>query len=316
MIGSVYIPVDQIINYLIGEHTQNTDAIIILELRIPKALTAVFVGAGLAVSGVLMQSLFRNPLAGPYVLGISSGASLMVAIVLMLGGTGFLLSQAAPWLLALAAIVGAFAVLFLVLTIAMRVHDTLSLLIIGIMLAGITSSIVGLLQYFTSPQQIQHFLVWTFGNLGAVDYPRLSILIPVVALGLILSALMRKDLNSMLLGDNYAQLLGVSLRKIRMSIIVISGLLAGVITAFVGPIVFIGLAVPHLARSIFKSVDHGWLIPASALLGANLLLLCDIVAHLPLFSHPLPINSVTSLVGAPIVIWIIIKNRRLQAANF
>lgn len=314
--GSVSISISTIFNKLQLGNDSSVESIILFDFRLPKAIAAIIIGAGLSVSGVLMQSLFRNPLAGPYVLGVSSGASLMVAIVIMAGGTGLIAISSSPWIIAIAAIIGSVGVLLLVLSVAMRVHDSVSLLIIGIMVAGLASSVVGLLQYFTSPDLLQHFMVWTFGSLSSVGYPQLKILIPVILIGLILAFLLQKQLNSILLGDNYAQLLGVSLKRMRYSIIILTGLMAGVITAFAGPIVFIGVAVPHLVRSLFKTNDHKLLIPGSILTGSVLLLACDLISQLPGLTNALPINSVTSLVGAPIIIWIILKNKRLRTANF
>jgi iron complex transport system permease protein len=316
LIGSVSIRYEVLLDKIFKGNDGTIESIILFDFRIPKALAAILVGAGLSVSGVLMQSLFRNPLAGPYVLGVSSGASLMVAIVIMSSGTGLFLFNSSPWLIAIAAIIGSFGVLFLVLAVSIRVPDSVSLLIIGIMIAGLASSVVSLLQYFTTADMLQHFMVWTFGSLSSISYDHLIILLPVVSIGLFLSFLMQKQLNSMLLGDNYAQLLGVSLKKMRYSIIILTGLIAGSITAFAGPIVFIGVAVPHIARSIFRTNDHHWLIPASIVIGSSLMLICDIISQLPGTSNALPINSVTSFVGAPVIIWIILKNRRLRTVNF
>lgn len=316
LVGSADLTMYSVLDKLFTGSDNTTVSLIVFDFRLPKALSAILIGAGLSVSGVLMQSLFRNPLAGPYVLGVSSGASLAVAIYVMIGGMGVILIASSSWILALAAIVGSFLVLLLVLLVAVRVRDSVSLLIIGIMIAGITSSVVGVIQFFTSPDLLQHFMVWTFGSLSDISYNQLAVLFPVVLLGTIAAFMMQKSLNTMLLGDNYVNVLGISLKKLRFGIIAITGLVAGTITAFAGPIVFIGVAVPHLARSVFDTGDHRILIPATVFMGATLMLLCDIASQLPGFSTSLPINSVTSLVGAPVIIWIILKNRSLRTSNF
>lgn len=315
-VGAAEVPISSII-HLLKNGTDNTvESIILFDFRLPKAISAIIVGAGLSVSGILMQSLFRNPLAGPYVLGVSSGASLMVAIIIMISGAGFFSLVASSWVIAISSFIGAFGVLLLVLVVATRVQDSVSLLIIGIMIAGLASSLVSLMQYFTTPELLQQFIVWTFGSLSSVNYEQLMILAPVVLIGVILSLVIQKKLNTLLLGDNYAQLLGVSMKKLRFTIIILTGFLAGSITAFAGPIVFVGVAVPHLARSILKTNDHGLLIPGSVFMGASLLLICDVIAQIPSANSALPINAVTSLIGAPIIIWIIIKNKRLRTINF
>ena len=295
----------------------NTPAsVIIFDFRMPKALSAILIGAGLSVAGLLMQSLFRNPLAGPYVLGVSSGASLAVAVLVMAGGIGITALTASSWMQALFAVTGSVAVLVVVLLISVRVRDSVSLLIVGIMIAGITSSVVSVLQFFTSPDLLQHFMVWTFGSLSGIDYSQLSVLAPVVITGIAIAFLLQKPLNSILLGDNYASLLGVSIRRLRVWLIVSTGLIAGTITAFAGPVVFVGVAVPHLTRSVFRTGDHRILVPASVLTGSVFMLACDIASQIPGFSTALPVNAVTSIVGAPVIIWIIMKNRRLRTANF
>jgi len=316
MVGSADLSMKSLLDKLWSGADDSITSLILFDFRLPKALSAILIGAGLSVSGVLMQSLFRNPLAGPYVLGVSSGASLAVAIYVMIGGMGVIVISSSSWMLALSAIVGSFLVLLLVLLVAVRVRDSVSLLIIGIMIAGIASSVVSVIQYFTSPDLLQHFMVWTFGSLSDISYSQLFVLFPVVLLGILAAFLMQKSLNTMLLGDNYVNVLGISIKRLRFGIIAITGLVAGTITAFAGPIVFIGVAVPHLARSVFDTGDHKVLIPATVLMGATLMLLCDMASQLPGFTTSLPINSVTSLVGAPVIIWIILKNRSLRTSNF
>ena len=273
------------------------------------------VGAGLSLSGLLMQTLFRNPLAGPFVLGISSGASLGAALLLMgasllAGYTSF--SFLGDVSLAIAASIGSFLVLLIVMIVAQRVKDTMALLIIGLMFGSITSAIVSVLAYFSKAENLQRFIFWSFGSVGNLSTNQLILLGGIVALGVLLSVLSVKSLNAFLLGENYAQSLGVSLQKSRLTIIVAAGLLAGGITAFAGPIAFVGLAVPHLTRQIFDTMEHKVLIPAVMLYGAILMLLCDTLAQLPNSASVLPINAITSLVGAPVVIWLLVRKRKMM----
>ena len=314
--GSADLSLSEVLRLIAGGGDNSVHSLILFDFRLPAAFAALLVGAGLSVSGLLMQSLFRNPLAGPYVLGVSSGASLSVALFIMVGGLGIVAVSSSSWLLALFAITGSVAVLLLVMLISGRVRDSVSLLIVGIMLAGITSSVVSILQYFTTPELLRHFVVWTFGSLGGINYPQLAVILPVVLLGILSSVAMQKSLNSILLSDNYARLLGVSVKRLRLAIILTTGLMAGVITAFAGPVVFVGVAVPHLTRSMFRTSDHRILVPGTVLTGAVFMLLCDIASRSAGFDTPLPINAVSSLVGAPVIIWIVVKNRRLRTANF
>jgi len=316
LVGSVDISLKSLLERILSGRDNSSISLIVFDFRIPKALSAIIIGAGLSVSGILMQSLFRNPLAGPYVLGVSSGASLAVAIYVLAGGMGLILVSSSPWILALFAILGSLSVLLLVLLISIRVRDSVSLLIIGIMLSGIASSLVSVLQYFSTPELLQHFIIWTFGSLSGINYSQLKLMIPLVLIGITAALFMQKSLNVLMLGDNYTKVLGVSIRRLRTEIIITTGIITGIITAFAGPIVFIGVAVPHLGRSIFKTNDHRILILATVFIGAALMLICDMVSNIPGLSTSLPINSVTSLIGAPVIIWIIIKNRRLRTANF
>lgn len=313
--GSVSIPFSATLSGLLGKPLEVSSwEYILWDYRIPKALTALLVGGGLSLSGLLMQTLFRNPLAGPFVLGISSGASLGAALLLM--GASFVssfasLSFVGDVSLAIAASLGSFLVLAVVLIVAQRIRDTMALLIIGLMFGSITSALVSVLAYFTSAESLQRFIFWSFGSVGNLSSQQLSLLAGIVILGVLLCIISIKALNAFLLGEHYAQSLGVSLKKSRLIIIIAAGLLAGGITAFAGPIVFIGLAVPHLTRQIFDTMEHRILVPAVFLYGAILMLLCDTLAQLPNSVNVLPINAITSLVGAPVVIWLLVRKRKM-----
>lgn len=313
--GSVSIPFSATLSGLLGKPLEVPSwEYILWDYRVPKALTALLVGGGLSLSGLLMQTLFRNPLAGPFVLGISSGASLGAALLLM--GASFVssfasLSFVGDVSLAIAASLGSFLVLAVVLIVAQRIRDTMALLIIGLMFGSITSALVSVLAYFTSAKSLQRFIFWSFGSVGNLSSQQLSLLAGIVILGVLLCVLSIKALNAFLLGEHYAKSLGVSLKKSRLVIIIAAGLLAGGITAFAGPIVFIGLAVPHLTRQIFDTMEHRILVPAVFLYGAILMLLCDTLAQLPNSVNVLPINAITSLVGAPVVIWLLVRKRKM-----
>jgi len=313
--GSVVIPMKDTLNSIFGGTLQNESwNYIIWDYRIPKAFTAILVGSGLALSGLLMQTLFRNPLAGPFVLGISSGASLGAALLIMgssalagLFSFGFINDIS----LAIAASIGSFLVLLVVMSVATRIKDTMALLIIGLMFGSITAAIVSVLSYFTSAEKLQQYIYWSFGSLGNLSWSQLGLLLAIVLLGIVLSILSIKSLNALLLGENYAQSLGVNMKKSRYLIIIATGILAGSITAFAGPIAFVGLAVPHLTRQIFDTTDHRILMPAVLVYGAILMLLCDTIAQLPSSANVLPINAITSIIGAPIVIWLLIRKRKM-----
>lgn len=285
---------------------------IILNFRIPKVITAVLAGAALSVSGLQMQTIFRNPLAGPYVLGISAGASLGVAIlVLGLSSMGALTIFAMDnWIIALAAWLGSGLILILILIVSFRVKDIMTILILGILFGSATSAVVTILQYFSHETYLKAFVVWTMGSLGGVTKAQLNVLIPGIIAGLTISFLSSKLLNVMLTGENYARSMGVNILLTRFLVFISTSMLAGSVTAFCGPIGFIGIAVPHLARFIFKSANHFVLIPATAIIGSVILIISDILSQLPGFERILPINSITALLGIPIIIWIIIKNRK------
>ena len=308
-VGSVSIPIRDVWAALTGGECDPTTARIIRDIRLMKAAVALVAGAALAVSGLQMQTLFRNPLAGPYVLGVSSGASLGVALFIlgapMLGLTGH------AWLSSLgvagAAWIGAAATLALVAAISTRIKDIMVILILGIMISSGVSAIVQILQYLSAEEALKSFVVWTMGSLGDVTATQLALLLPAVAAGAALGVAAIKSLNMLLLGENYARSMGLDLRRSRSIILLSTTLLAGTVTAFCGPIGFIGLAMPHVARVIFRNADHRSLMPAAALTGAASLLLCDMVAKL----LALPVNSITALLGIPVVIWVVVRNRNI-----
>ena len=301
--GSVQIPLKEIFLQHSVYHN------IIIDFRLPKAITAVVTGMAVSVSGLLMQTLFRNPLAGPYVLGVSSGASLGVAVYILAGGFLPLAFLQSGWGLVVSAVLGAVLVLLLVLSVSFKIRDSVTLLIVGMMFGQIASSVVSVLQNISNPDSLKLFVVWTFGDLSAVTWSYMKAMIPIVGIGLLIVFLIQKPLNVLLLGENYARALGVSVVKIRLLIIIATALLAGGGTAFTGPIAFIGLAVPHMVRLLWKTSDHKITIPASLLTGANILLICDLLSQSTLNGYVLPINAISSLVGAPVIIWIILRKR-------
>ena len=269
-------------------------------IRLPKAITAILAGAALSVSGLIMQTLFRNPLAGPYTLGVSSGASLGVAFLTMCSATLVLM-------LPIAACIGATLVLLLVLAVSRKVTSNVSLLIVGMMFGSIAGALVSLLQNFANPDALKLFIVWTLGSLSSVGWSDMQLMVPILAVGALFVLLSLKPLNGLMLGEDYARGLGINVRRTRLFIVLATGLLAGGVTAFCGPIAFIGVAVPHIARGIFRTSNHRVTIPACVLIGACLLLVCDVLCSLAIY--PLPISTVSALFGAPIIIWIILKNK-------
>ncbi|WP_298238853.1 iron ABC transporter permease [uncultured Algibacter sp.] len=314
-LGSVSIPFKDIFNSLIGNATeQETWQHIIRNYRLPKAITAIIVGSGLGVSGLLMQTLFRNPLAGPFVLGISSGASLGVALIILgssiFGGILGLLFIS-KWGIVIAASLGSFLVLLAVLAVSLKLRDTMAILIIGLMFASITAAIVSVLSYFGSAEQLQQYIFWGFGSLGNLSWEDVIVLFTIYTIGILLAISATKSLNTLLLGENYSTSLGLNIKKSRFIIIISTSLLAGTITAFTGPIAFIGLAIPHITRQVFNTSNHKILLPAVFLLGAIVMLVCDSISQLPNSDYTLPINAITSLVGAPVVIWLLVKKRKM-----
>lgn len=306
-IGAVSIPIPAVWQVLAGDtHVPASWQTIIWQFRFPKAITATFAGAALAVSGLQMQTLFQNALAGPYVLGLSSGASLGVALLVLGTGQAALIKTGA-WSSVIAASLGAMVVMGLLAMIAPYVKSSISLLVIGLLLSYVTGAGVNILLFFSVPEQIQTYLNWTFGSFTTVTNHQLPWLVGVVASGLLLAMVLSKPLNLLLLGEDRAKSLGLSMTSIRLLITLNVSLLAGVVTAFCGPIAFLGVAVPHLARSLLKTSNLRQLIPMAAILGSMLALIADVLTQLPGTSVSMPLNSVTALLGAPIVIWVILR---------
>lgn len=316
-LGSVDIPFRSIWNILWGmdEGESVIWQNIIRKSRVPQALTAMVAGAGLAVSGLQMQTVFRNPLAGPSVLGISSGASLGVAFVVLLSGSigGMALSRLGfmgEIALTMAAIIGALSIMALIVYVSQKVHGNVTLLIIGVMIGYVANAVIGVLKFFSVEEDIRAYVIWGLGSFARVSGNQMMVFVCIMAVLLPLSFLLIKTLNLLLLGDAYARNLGLNIKRARLQVIACSGVLVAIVTAYCGPITFLGLAVPHLCRGIFRSSDHRILMPASLLAGAALALLCNLIARMPGFEGALPVNSVTALVGAPVVVSVLFKKRR------
>lgn len=309
--GSVLIPVQEVIGRFIGgEFSKSSWETIVIGYRIPKAFTAILAGIGLSLSGLQMQTFFRNPLAGPYVLGVSSGAGLGVALLIMAGsafGWSMYSGGFGIWAVVFSATLGSVLVLLLMSLIAWKVKDSMTLLIVGLMFGSAVSALISVLSYFSGADQLKMFTIWTMGSLGSTQPDQLFAFLVAVLLGLLPLLVNLKSFNAMLLGEAYAESMGVNVHRLRWAMIVSTGILAGSVTAFCGPIAFIGIAVPHMARLVFKTGDHRVLFPASALIGAAVLLACDTISQVPGSAQTLPINAVTSLVGAPMVIWLILR---------
>ena len=296
MVGAADIPLSAL-------WTDGLEHRILMQLRLPKALTAVIAGVALSLSGLQMQTLFRNPLAGPSVLGVSSGATLGVAFLVMLGSVlGF--SAASGWMI-LCAVLGAMLILLVVLFISFRVQGGATLLIVGMMIGSVAGALVNVLQNYADPDSLKLYITWTLGSLAAVGWAEMRWLVALFLTGTALAILLIKPLNGLLLGEDYAASLGIPIRRVRTLLILSTGLLAGGVTAFCGPIAFVGVAVPHIARGLMRTSNHRLTLPAAALVGANLLLLCDIICYSA--TYPLPISTVSALFGAPIVIWVILR---------
>ncbi|MCC8035136.1 MAG: iron ABC transporter permease [Rikenellaceae bacterium] len=322
LLGSIYIPLKDIFAaFGWGSSHSGPGGLepgvvrsIVADIRLPRAIVAVVGGASLAASGLQMQTLFRNPLAGPYVLGVSSGASLGVALFL-LGVPLFGLSSGAEIIrnlgVAGAAWIGAAAILLMIMAASARLKDIMTILILGMMVGSAAGALVELLQYLSPEGPLKSYVIWTMGSVGNVTGPQLAILIPVCAAGLVMSVLLIKPLNLLLLGENYARTMGLRIPAVRGMIFLSTTLLAGTVTAYCGPIGFVGIAVPHIARMIFSDADHKILMPASIMAGAAMLLLCDIISQMPGYGMTLPINVVTALLGIPIVITVIVRNRKI-----
>ncbi|NDV59071.1 iron ABC transporter permease [Bacteroides sp. 519] len=308
ILGSVILPLKDVLHALTG---QTDDAIyheIILNHRLPKAITAILTGCALSVSGVMMQTLFHNPLAGPDVLGVTSGASLGVAL-LTFGTATLPLWMITGWGQVIAAILGAVGVLLLIIVASVKIPQTVSLLIVGMMFGQFAAAIVSIMQSVSNPDTLKLFITWTFGSLSAVNWEQMSIMFPVIAGGIFMAFLLQKPLNVFLLGNNYASGLGISVARLRLLTILATALLAGTSTAFTGPIAFIGITMPHIARGLFRTANHKIILPASMLCGSVVMLLCDIISQLPGLQGTLPVNAVTALFGAPLIVWIIWKNK-------
>lgn len=305
--GSIPVSIREIFSVFFGKGADAINSEILLNFRLPKAITAILAGASLSVAGLMMQTLFRNPLADPFILGVSSGASLGVAIVMMAATLLPVAFISSGWALIVAAIIGASIVLILVVGVSFKVNNAVTLLIVGIMFGSIAGSLVSVLQNFSNPDAIKLFVMWTFGSLSAVTWNYMQVLLPVVLIGIGMAFFLQKRLDGLLLGENYARGLGIPIQQTRFLIVVATGLLAGGITAFTGPIAFVGVAIPHIARGLFRTSSHKILLPATVLCGASLLLVCDIITQIP--TYTLPINTVSALFGAPIIIWIILKRK-------
>ena len=316
LVGSVDIPLKNVCRILLGDASESEIwQNIIWKSRLPQALTAIMAGAGLAVSGLQMQTVFRNPLAGPSVLGISNGSALGVAFVVLLSGRigGVALSRLGylgDAAMSVAAVIGALAVLTLILWISQKVRGNVTLLIIGVMIGYLANAVIGVLKFLSPEEDVKAFVVWGLGSFSRVSGDEMVLFIVLMCILLPLACLLVKDMNLMLLGDRYASNLGLNIRRSRMLVIISSGVLVAIVTAYCGPIMFIGLAVPHLTRAIFRTSDHRILMPATALCGAVLALFCNFIARMPGFEGALPVNSVTALVGAPVIAAVLFRKRK------
>ena len=308
--GSVSISLGSIFDVLTGSQSDSSIRSIVIDIRLTKAITALLAGVALALSGLQMQTLFRNPLAGPYILGVSSGASFGVALFLLglpilgLGSSSIITAigtAGAAW-------VGAAAVLVLIIALSRRIKDIMVILILGMMLSSALGALVEILQYLSNESALKSFIIWTMGSLGEVTFSQLTFIVPIIIIGSTLAVFTIKPLNILLLGEHYAITSGVNIAKVRLCVFLSTTLLAGTVTAFCGPIGFVGIAIPHLARMLFRTADHRILIPASAIMGAAMLLIGDIIAQQLL----LPINTITALMGIPVVVYIVTRNRNLM----
>ena len=312
LLGSVKIPVGDVCGILLGDDSNEIWTNIIWKSRLPQALTAIMAGAGLAVSGLQMQTVFRNPLAGPSVLGISNGSALGVAFVVLLSGRigGVALSRLGylgDAAMSVAAIVGALAVMMLIVWISQKVKGNVTLLIIGVMIGYLANAIIGVLKFLSPEEDVKAFVVWGLGSFARVSGDQMMLFVLLMAVLIPLSMLMAKPMNLLLMGDEYAVNLGLNLKRSRMLVIGCSGVLVAIVTAYCGPVMFIGMAVPHLCRALFRTSDHRLLMPATALTGAALALVCNLIARMPGFEGALPVNSVTALIGAPVIAYVLFK---------
>ena len=314
LLGSVSLQVKEVLGVILGQEVDPQTRILVTHFRLPKAITALVVGAALSASGLQMQTLFRNPLAGPYVLGISSGASLGVSLFL-LGAPLLGMSVASETLRNIGVVgsawIGAALILAVIMAVSVRLKDIMAILILGMMFGSAASAIVQILQYLSPDSALKSFVVWTMGSLSGVSLQQLGLMSGIVVAGLALSIYLIKPLNLLLLGENYARTMGLNIRWIRFLLFASTTLLAGTVTAFCGPIGFIGIAVPHVARMLTGNADHRVLMPASMLMGSVTMLLCDIIAQLPGHEMVLPVNTITALLGIPIIVLVIVRNRKI-----
>lgn len=314
LLGSVSLQVKEVLGVILGQEVDPQTRILVTHFRLPKAITALVVGAALSASGLQMQTLFRNPLAGPYVLGISSGASLGVSLFL-LGAPLLGVSVASETLRNIGVVgsawIGAALILAVIMAVSVRLKDIMAILILGMMFGSAASAIVQILQYLSPDSALKSFVVWTMGSLSGVSLQQLGLMSGIVVAGLALSIYLIKPLNLLLLGENYARTMGLNIRWVRFLLFASTTLLAGTVTAFCGPIGFIGIAVPHVARMLTGNADHRVLMPASMLMGSVTMLLCDIIAQLPGHEMVLPVNTITALLGIPIIVLVIVRNRKI-----
>ncbi len=311
--GAALLPVADVWSALTGSSgVPDYVQAVVLNFRLPKAIAALLAGMALSVSGLQMQTIFRNPLADPYVLGISSGSGFGVALFVL--GSGFWGVSSLLWVqnlgMTLAGWMGAFVMLAVITAVSARLRDTMSMLVMGIMVGGAVSALVGVMQYFSEATALKTYVLWTMGSFSAIAPEQLLLMAPAILLGLFGAFVTIKWLNALMLGDNYAQSMGIHIKHTRTLLLLISGLLAGTVTAFCGPIGFIGIAVPHVARMIFGTANHKTLMPATMLIGGSVMLLSDILSQLPLSGGVLPINTITALLGIPVIITIIFRNQR------
>lgn len=311
--GNASISVKEALAALFGTSGDTIIDEIIRNYRLPKAITAIIAGSALSLSGLLMQTLFRNPLAGPDVLGVSAGAGLGVALLTMLSGTVIypFISSMGGMAQAAAAIAGAALVLMLILAVSARIKDSITILVLGMIFGYVASAMVTILQSFADPDSLKVFVTWTFGSLGGVTWDKMPLLLTLVLAGIALSFIMQKALNSLLLGEYYAASSGLNIKRTRFLIITIAAVVTGAITAFTGPIAFVGVVIPHFARAFFGTVNHKTILPATLILGSILMLVCDVFSQIPIANRTLPINAVTALFGAPMIIWIVLKRKKL-----
>jgi iron complex transport system permease protein len=311
LLGSTDLAASEVFRSLFGQGSRQGE-MIVMQFRLPRAFTALFAGAAMSVSGLIMQTLFRNPLAGPDVLGISSGAGLGVALTVLAFSPLFsFVADNAPggWSLILAACAGAGAVMIIILTVSLRMQDIMTVLIVGLLLASAISAAVSLMQYFSNETALKTYVIWTMGNLGNISWQQLRAMAIASTAGMFLAFMMVKPLNAMLMGETFSRTVGVRMKRTRVILLVAASVLAGSVTAFCGPLAFIGVAVPHITRLLLGTTDHRILMPGVAMTGAAILLLSDIISTAPGGGHIIPVNTVTSLIGIPVVLWIILGRR-------